>query len=157
MADSLERIAQTIDETLRDVVFDIKFLGDFINKPADGDFQLLEVRVERGALVLDCGSGTAIAIEAPTRISAQDGTVRVFEAARVALARNGVLAVVAVRGDEIVEQFPPEPERRFPRASIVTPLAEFVFAHHAPGTREGRSSIDMSTVVLLGEPPAKNP
>ncbi len=155
MSGAPERFAQIIEATLRDVLFDIKFLGDFLNKPGDGDFYLVDVRVEPDGLVLNCGSGTAITIEAPTQITAEDGTVRVFDAARVELSGNGLLAAVAVRGDEIVEQLSTGRERRFSRASIATPLAELVFAHKAPaGIREGRSSVDMSTVVLLGEPPA---
>ena len=136
ISEPLEQIAQIIERTLRGAAFDIKFLGDYLNKPGDGDYHLNEVRTDRRRVIMTCWGGIVISIESPTDVSASDGTVTIFSAAKVELVRDRVIGSVATKGNEIVVQLPVTGEVRVPRDAVLTPLAEFVFAYPSPAATE---------------------
>jgi hypothetical protein len=132
MSERLVQIAQIIEATLRDAAFDIKFLGDYLNKPGDGDYHLEEVGTDPGRVTIRCRGGYVVSIDSPTDVSASDGTVRIFSAAKVELIRERVIASVATAGDEIVVLLPVAGASRVTRAAVLTPVAEFVYVYPSP-------------------------
>src|SRR5258708_8602615 len=126
MSESLARIAEVIEGTLGGAAFDIKFLGEYLNKPGDGDYHLEEVRTDPPRVIRTCRGDIVVSIESPGDVSASDGTVRIFSAAKVELVRERAIGSVQTNGNEIVVRLPVSGVSRVPRDAVVTPLAEFV-------------------------------
>jgi hypothetical protein len=136
ISEPIEQIAQIIERTLRGAAFDIKFLGDYLNKPGDGDYHLIEVRTDPRHVFMTCWGGIVISVEAPIDVSGSDGTIRIFTAAKVELIREQVIASVAIEGNEIVLELPVSGVSRVTRDAVLTPLAEFVYAYPSPAATE---------------------